>query len=115
LDKTKIIFQFYDSEIELIRDFFQTVHRCQPDFCEGWNSSGFDISYLIARVQVLGYAPEDIGFNSPLYSRERKKYKPNEIPTKYKSWEYLSKRMVNLMIMRADTEKARQQRLKLEF
>ena len=78
----------------------------------------FDL-YEIASDDIIlglpGYTPEDIGFNSPLYSRERKKYKPNEIPTKYKSWEYLSKRMVNLMIMRADTEKARQQRLKLEF
>ena len=75
--------------------------------------------YEIASDDIIlglpGYTSEDIGFNSPLYSRERKKYKPNEIPTKYKSWEYLSKRMVNLMIMRADTEKARQQRLKLEF
>lgn len=78
----------------------------------------FDL-YDIASDDIIlglpGYTPEDIGFNSPLYLRERKKYKPNEIPTKYKSWEYLSKRMVNLMIMRADTEKARKQRLKLEF
>ena len=51
---------FYDSEIELIKDLFKTFHICSPDFIEGWNSSAFDLSYIIARIYVLGYEPEDI-------------------------------------------------------
>lgn len=57
---TRFSLQFYDSEIELLRDFFRTIHRCNPDFVEGWNSSSFDLAYLIARIEVLGYQVEDI-------------------------------------------------------
>ena len=41
---------FYDSEIELIRDLFKRIHMSSPDFVLGWNSSGFDIEYIIARI-----------------------------------------------------------------
>lgn len=51
---------FYDNEIELIRDLFATIHRCSPDFVEGWNSSAFDLNYIIERIKVLGYDPADI-------------------------------------------------------
>lgn len=51
---------WFDSEIELIYSFFKIVHECDPDFIEGWNSSGFDMPYIIARIEVLGYKPEDI-------------------------------------------------------
>lgn len=51
---------FYDSEIELIKDLFATMHRCSPDFIEGWNSSDFDLNYIIERVKELGYDPADI-------------------------------------------------------
>jgi DNA polymerase elongation subunit (family B) len=51
---------FYDHEIELIEDLFRTIHMCDPDFVEGWNSSGFDLEYIIARIQVLGYDPAEI-------------------------------------------------------
>lgn len=57
---TKIEIQFFDDELELIRTFFETVHKYQPDFCEGWNSSGFDLNYLIERCYVLGAYPEDV-------------------------------------------------------
>ena len=57
---TKFEFRFFDYEIELIRDLFATMHRCSPDFIEGWNSSGFDLEYIIERVKVLGYDPADI-------------------------------------------------------
>lgn len=60
LEDTDIQFRFYDKEIDLIYDFFQTVHQYSPDFIEGWNSSGFDIQYLGSRIVTLGYNPEDI-------------------------------------------------------
>ena len=36
------------------------MHQCSPDFIEGWNSSNFDLNYIIQRVINLGYNPEDI-------------------------------------------------------
>lgn len=51
---------FYDEEIELIRELFQIMHRCSPDFIMGYNSSDFDLNYIIERVKVLGYDPADI-------------------------------------------------------
>lgn len=60
LDKLTYDLLFYDSEIELISDLFKTIHKCSPDFVEGWNSSGFDLEYIIARIQNLGYDPAEI-------------------------------------------------------
>jgi DNA polymerase elongation subunit (family B) len=58
--KTKYLLSFYDYEIELIADLFRTMHKCSPDFILGWNSSGFDLNYIINRIIALGYNPEDI-------------------------------------------------------
>ena len=52
--------RFFDSEIELLGTFFSDVHRDDNDFIMGWNSSGFDLEYIIARIKVLGYDPVDI-------------------------------------------------------
>jgi len=52
--------RFFDSEIELLSTFFGDVHRDDNDFIMGWNSSGFDLEYIIARIKVLGYDPVDI-------------------------------------------------------
>lgn len=57
---TKFEIRFFDEEIELIRDLFRTMHICSPDFIMGWNSSAFDMEYIIERVKVLGYDPADI-------------------------------------------------------
>lgn len=54
---------FYDYEIELIEDLFRVIHMCDADFVEGWNSSGFDLEYIIARIQVLGYDPAEVMCN----------------------------------------------------
>ena len=51
---------FYDHEIELLDDLFRVIHQCNADFVEGWNSSGFDLEYIIARIKVLGYDPAEI-------------------------------------------------------
>lgn len=51
---------WFDTEIELLRTFFLTVYKYDPDFIEGWNSSGFDLNYIIHRIQKLGYDPATI-------------------------------------------------------
>lgn len=60
LDKIKIDFHFFDDEINLLRNFFSLVHKYNPDFIQGWNSSAFDLEYIIARIKELGYEPADI-------------------------------------------------------
>lgn len=60
LTNTQFKLQFYEYEIELIKDLFLTMHRCCPDFILGWNSSNFDINYIIERIYALGYDPADI-------------------------------------------------------
>lgn len=57
---TKFCLQFYDYEIELIRDLFKTIHTCKPDFVLTWNGNAFDIEYIIERCKVLGYDPAEI-------------------------------------------------------
>ena len=57
---TQFSINFYDAEIDLIRELFANMHRCSPDFIEGWNSSAFDLEYIIQRVINLGYDPVDI-------------------------------------------------------
>lgn len=60
LDKVKIDIRFFDDELEMIRTFFDTVHYYDPDFCEGWNSSAFDLEYLIEKLKVLKAEPADV-------------------------------------------------------
>ena len=57
----KFNFLFYkeDDEINLIKDVFAAINNFKPDFCLAWNMS-FDIPYLIERIRILGYKPEDI-------------------------------------------------------
>ena len=57
---TKFSLQFYDTEIELIKDLFLTIHKTSPDFVMGWNSGDFDLNYIIERVKALGYDPAEI-------------------------------------------------------
>ena len=61
IDKFNYNFLFYkeEDEINLIADLFSAINNFKPDFCLAWNMS-FDIPYLIERIKVLGYKPEDI-------------------------------------------------------
>ena len=61
LDQLQFNFLFYkeDDEINLIKDVFAAINNFKPDFCLAWNMS-FDVPYLIERIKVLGYKPEDI-------------------------------------------------------
>ena len=57
---TKFQVNFYDDELYMIKDLFRNIHFCSPDFIEGWNSSGFDLPYIIQRIINLGGNPEEI-------------------------------------------------------
>lgn len=61
LDKMEFNIVFYDeeAEIDLISDMFKLINTYQPDFGLAWNQA-FDIPYLIARIETLGYDPRDI-------------------------------------------------------
>lgn len=61
LNKLTFHFHFYpeDEEIKLIQDLFIFINTYQPDFVLAWNMA-FDLPYIIARIQKLGYRPEDI-------------------------------------------------------
>lgn len=57
----KYNFLFYNAEdeINLIKDAFNAINSYKPDFVLAWNM-GFDIPYIIARTNKLGYRSEDI-------------------------------------------------------
>lgn len=47
---------FFREEIALINNFFGYINFTKPDFALAWNIA-FDLPYLLARIQVLGYDP----------------------------------------------------------
>lgn len=60
IDNLEFQLFFFDSEIDLLNAFFNQVYTNDPDFIEGWNSSSFDINYIINRIIRLGYDPATI-------------------------------------------------------
>ena len=70
LDKLKVYVYMYTREIELIGDLFHFINMRKPDFILAWNMA-FDIPFIIDRIRVLGYHPEDIICN---YDIDNKKY-----------------------------------------
>ena len=60
LSNTKFHLYFYDYEIQLLRDLFAAIHKLKPIILAGWNSSSFDVDFIIRRIQYLGYDPADI-------------------------------------------------------
>ena len=61
LDNYKFKFFFVDeeAEIELIKTIFAVINHFKPDFTMAWNM-GFDIPFLIKRIENLGYNPAEI-------------------------------------------------------
>lgn len=50
-----IFVSYYDTEVEMITGFFDTVHRIDPDYMLAWNE-GFDVLTLLNRLkQKVGY------------------------------------------------------------
>lgn len=71
-------FLFYDEEdeINLIKDLFNAINAFKPDFALAWNM-GFDVPYIIARIERLGYNPEDI-MCSPDFNNKIARYYVDE-------------------------------------
>lgn len=55
----EIDIQIFDSEIMLIKSFFDLVNYIKPDFLVAWNAD-FDIPTLINRINNLGFDPTEI-------------------------------------------------------
>lgn len=72
LNDIKTHVYMYTSEIDLITDFFNFVNIRRPDFLLAWNMA-FDLPFLIDRIGVLGYNPEDI-ICSPEFPIKKCKY-----------------------------------------
>ena len=71
------IVEFYETEYEMLNQFFQKYLEIRPTIVSGWNSEFFDIPYLYNRaVRVLG--PEVANLLSPIsqviYSEYKKKH-----------------------------------------
>lgn len=59
LDKFDYSIMFYDSEIEMLTDFFKAINQIKPELCLAWNIA-FDLPYLIERIKKLKYDPAKI-------------------------------------------------------
>ena len=71
------VVEIYETEYEMLNQFFQKYLEIRPTIISGWNSEFFDIPYLYNRaVRVLG--PEVANLLSPisqvLYSEYKKKH-----------------------------------------
>lgn len=49
----------YDDEMDLVRDMFKLINTMKRDFLMIWNM-GFDLPYIIARIEELGEDPTEI-------------------------------------------------------
>ena len=66
--KYKFLFYDQENEISLIKDLFSAINTFKPDFALAWNM-GFDMPYIIARIQKLGYDPRDIMCSPDFYNK----------------------------------------------
>jgi DNA polymerase elongation subunit (family B) len=46
----KIKFNYYDNEEKLLKGFVKLINSNSPDIISGWNTNGFDIPYIYARI-----------------------------------------------------------------
>lgn len=54
-DDDKVIFQWCETEEELLHYFLKCWRMLEPDIVTGWNVQGFDIPYMVNRIKrVLG-------------------------------------------------------------
>ena len=49
-ERFKIEFIEYNTEKLLLRDFIKIIKGFSPDIISGWNTNGFDIPYIYARI-----------------------------------------------------------------
>jgi DNA polymerase elongation subunit (family B) len=51
--KYKVKFITFDNEKDMLEHYIKYIDKIDPDIITGWNSQGFDIPYIIARMQKL--------------------------------------------------------------
>lgn len=89
--------KFFENEVDLIKSYFETMHKYKPDFCQAWNFT-FDIMTLINRLRnfetVYGYKTENIVCHSEIPEQYRQiYYKEDKDPrvTEFQNlWHWLS-------------------------
>ena len=82
LENLEFNLHWFDTEIELLVAFFQTVHKYNPDFIEGWNSGDFDLRYILARIEALGFKIEEVVCD---YNWEEDKYVKHYVDERHKN------------------------------
>lgn len=51
----------FDNEMEMLTLMFGLINiKYRPDFVLAWNMTGFDIPYIISRINQLGFSPNEI-------------------------------------------------------
>jgi len=68
---TNILYTKCDSEIELITSFAKWWTSDYPDIISGWHTNGFDLPYIINRIDRL-YVDGELKFNSKVLSPWKK-------------------------------------------
>ena len=69
---------WFDSEIMLIRAFFQLIHEDKPDFALAWNNN-YDNKYILGRCKILGIDPKEL-FCHPDIPKEYRQFAFYEDP-----------------------------------
>lgn len=54
----KIVYKFFNTEVELIKAFAKYVRESNVDLMSGWNTSTFDQPYIFNRMNRLGMNPD---------------------------------------------------------
>lgn len=62
--------RFFQSEIEMLKDFVTYFRIEEPDIITGWNSSRFDLPYLVNRMSRLGIDSSTLSPMGSVYLRE---------------------------------------------
>lgn len=70
-DNPNVIYEYCDTEVQLLTCFIDFIKRDFPDILSGWNSAFFDIPYIINRIKnVLGEdAAKDLSPVKNIYQR----------------------------------------------
>lgn len=85
VDDYELKIVFFDEEIDLIRSTFKAINMIKPDFMLVWNL-GFDIQYLINRLNRLGYDPTPIICHKDFHHIAQCRYYQDRNP-KHNKWE----------------------------
>lgn len=99
----------YDDEKDMIVDVFKLINTLKRDFCLIWNGFGFDIPYILDRMNVLNLDPYDIichkDFKNKVikFYEDKKNFKASNKGSYFKASTYT--KFIDQMILYAATRK----------